>query len=193
MAQEAPWAEPARWTAEDLLTLPDDGWSYELVRGRLVRMAPTSWAHGQATQNLLRALDRYVEAQQLGKVVPPETGFDLTGPNDEDDTVLGPDIAFVRMERIPQHGADIFAHLAPDLVVEVASKGQYRPEMHAKARLWLERGARMVWVVWPRRRSVYVWEPGDELILSTKEEDDVLDGGAVVPGFSMPVADIFKG
>jgi Uma2 family endonuclease len=191
-ATTTPWGDPARWTAEDLLTMPDDGWRYELVQGRLVRMAPTSWGHGRATNRLRRALDRFVEEHGLGEVVPAETGFNLTLPGEPEDTVLGADIAFVRSDRLPAPDTDTFAALAPDLVVETASRGQHRPAMRAKARLWLARGVRMVWVVWPRRRAIEVWLPGDEEPRATLQEGDVLDGGDVVPGFSHPVADVFR-
>jgi Uma2 family endonuclease len=155
-------------------------------------MAPTSWGHGHATNRLQRALDRYVEEHNLGEIAPAETGFDVTRPGEPEDTVLGPDIAFVRADRVPPPDTDTFASLAPDLVVETASKGQYRPGMNAKARLWLERGARLVWVVWPRRRAIDVWLPGDEEPRATLKAGDMLDGGDVVPGFSHPVADIFR-
>ncbi len=188
----APWAEPARWTAADLLTLPDDGWHYELVRGRLVRMAPTSWSHGQATNRLQRALDQYVEANDLGEVVPAETGFDLTRAGESEQTVLAADIAFVRADRLPPPETEGFAALAPDLIVETASKGQYKPAMAAKALLWLERGVRLVWVVWPRRRAIDVWRPGDSTPSITLGMGDVLDGYDVVPGFTHPVDRIFQ-
>jgi Uma2 family endonuclease len=191
-ATTIPWAEPARWTAEDLLTLPDDGWRYELVLGRLVRMAPTSWGHGRATNRLQRALDRYVEANSLGEIVPAETGFDLTRPGEPDETVLAADIAFVRADRLPRPDEDGFARLAPDLVVETASKGQHRPAMNANARLWLERGVQLVWVMWPRRRCIDVWLPGDEEPRITLSAGDVLEGGDVLRGFSYQVDDIFR-
>jgi Uma2 family endonuclease len=191
-ATTTPWGEPARWTAEDLLTLPDDGWHYELVQGRLVRMAPTSWRHGHATNRLQRALDRYVEAHELGEIAPAETGFDLTRPGEPEDTVLAADIAFVGADRIPAPDVDTFARLAPDLVVEIASRGQHRPGMHAKARLWLERGVRLVWLVWPRRRTIEVWLPGDEQPRTLLAVGDLLDGGEILPGFTYPVADVFR-
>ena len=191
-ATTVPWAEPARWTAGDLLMLPDDGWHYELVEGRLVRMAPTTWGHGHATNRLQRALDRYVEEHGLGEIVPAETGFNLTLPGEPADTVLAADIAFVRAGRTPLPDDDSFPLLAPDLVVETASKGQYRPGMNAKACVWLARGVRLVWIVWPRRRTIDVWLAGDELPRAMLRVDDILDGGAVVPDFTYPVAEVFR-
>ncbi|MDB5077550.1 MAG: hypothetical protein JWO42_3729 [Chloroflexi bacterium] len=191
-ATSIPWAEPARWTADDLLTLPDDGWRYELVQGRLVRLAPASWQQGHASSRLQRALDRFVEAHDLGEIAPAETGFDLTRPGEPEETVLAADIAFVRAERVPHPDEDGFARLAPDLGVEIASKGQHRPAMSAKARLWLERGVQLVWIVWPRRRSIDVWLPGNEAPEITLSAGDILEGGDVLPGFAYPVDEIFR-
>ena len=105
--------------------------------------------------------------------------------------MLGADVAFLRAERVPPEGAeDAYIAGAPDLVVEIASPSQFRPEMGAKAWLWLQRGARLAWVVWPTRRQVDVWVPGrDEprtLILG-----DALDGADVLPGFSYTLTDLF--
>ena len=95
----ATWAEPVRWTADDLLRLSDAGFRFELVQGELVRMAPTGGSHGLRTGRLHTALGAYVDAHGLGEVAAAETGFDLTQPGDAAQTVLAPDIAFVRSEK----------------------------------------------------------------------------------------------
>jgi Uma2 family endonuclease len=69
------------------------------------------------TWRLSRALDRYVEAHSLGQLWPAEAGFDLTRPGEAQQTVLAPDIAFVRAARVPPP-VEGFAHVVPDLVVE---------------------------------------------------------------------------
>ena len=82
--------------------------------------------------------------------------------------------------------------LAPDLVVEVASPNQSRPKMAAKARRYLQAGVRLVWVVWPKRRQVDVWRPGDTQLSTTLRIADALKGLDVVPGFSYPLVELFK-
>jgi Uma2 family endonuclease len=69
-------------------------------------------------------------------------------------------VAFVRAEHAPLTETDDFPRLAPDLVGEVASPGDSRRRMAARARRWLDRGVRLVWVVWPRWREIDVWRPG---------------------------------
>jgi len=98
-------------------------------------------------------------------------------------------VAFVRADNAPLTETDDFPRLAPDLVGEVASPGDSRRRMAAKARRWLDRGVRLVWVVWPRRREIDVWQPG-AAEPRTLTAADRLDGGTVVPGFSIPVAQV---
>jgi Uma2 family endonuclease len=81
---------------------------------------------------------------------------------------------------------------APDLAVEVTSPAQYRPAMKAKAERYLAGGTALVWIVWPKRRQVDVWRPGDTQPSATLGDGDMLDGENVVPGFSYPVASLFS-
>lgn len=197
----APWAElvpdvARSLTADDLLALPEDLWSYELVAGRLVRMPPTGLEHRDVTVRLFRALDSFSESRSLGLVTLPDTGFRVNRP-DQADTVLSPDIAFVsaeQMARLPAPGTpdrQRYLPLAPDLAVEVSSPDQYRPEMAQKALLYLAVGTKLVWVVWPGARQVDLWRPGADRLVATLAVTDLLDGLEVVPGLSYPVAQLF--
>ncbi len=196
----APWAELAPsyvgrlLTATDLAALPEDGWLYELVEGRVVRMPPPQSRHGRLESIIDRALRAYVEQHGLGEVYVGETGFDLTLPGEPKQTVLGADVAFLRTERVPPEpeGNDDEEYILgpPDLAVEIVSPSQFRPEMGAKAWTWLQRGARLVWVVWPKRRQVDVWTPGQDVPV-TLHVGDMLDGGDVLPGFTYALADLF--
>lgn len=194
----ASWAEldpdhPYPMTADDLAALPHGSWTYELVHGRVVRIAPTSLEHSDIVWNIGIPLRTFVRARDLGLVTIPETGFKLNDPN-EPDTVLGADIAFTRAEHVPAPGsADRrrFGQFAPDLVIEVVSPSQYHPEMAVKARVWLAAGVRLVWNVWPVQHQVDIWEIGSNEPIATLGLRATLDGGAVLPGFSLPVADVF--
>ncbi|MDQ2742419.1 MAG: Uma2 family endonuclease [Chloroflexota bacterium] len=185
----APWAEPVLMTAEELLRLPEDEWRYELVEGRLVRMSPTGWGHGQVVMALLWAVKGFVEKHHLGKVCPAETGFRIS-PEGGPDTVLAPDLAFVRAGREPALGSKGYPHLAPDLVAEVVSPSQGRVEMGAKAQRWLSAGVQLVWIVAPEARTVEVWRAGGLVRIVTVEGE--LNGEEVLPGFAVAVADLFR-
>jgi Uma2 family endonuclease len=181
-------------TAEDLARLPEDGWLYELIDGRLVRMSPPGGEHGDLAMDLGAALRVYTKDRGLGRTLGAETGFHVSPPG-QTDTVLAPDVAFIRADRVPPRDSlewRGFWRLAPDLVVEVASPSQSRRALADKARLWLAFGARLVWVVWPVRRQVDIWRAGQSEPVKTLGVGDTLDGEDVVPGFTYPVASMFS-
>src|SRR5947209_10015707 len=131
----APWGElvpdTGSMTADELLALPDDGWIYELVKGRLIRMPPEGGEASSIGVLLTGAILTFVLQHGLGRVTGEQGGYDL-GP----DTVLAPDVGFMRADRVPPRDSPLYARAwpgAPDLAVEVASPSQYRPEMAAKA------------------------------------------------------------
>ena len=174
-------------TADDLLHMPDDGFRYELINGELHQMAPAGEEHGSAAMSVGGSLHAYVRSHNLGRVYAAETGFKLaTDP----DTVRAPDAAFITRERAGATGImKGYREGAPDLVVEVISPNDLYTEVEEKVADWLQAGTRMVIVVNPRRRNVKVHRAVNEVQVLT--EDDVLDGGDVVPGWALPVRDIF--
>jgi len=174
-------------TANELLQMPDDGFRYELVRGTLRRMAPAGHQHGRIAINLTTPLDQHVRANDLGAVFAAETGFQLEA---DPDTVRAPDVAFVRKERLDEASENEgFWPGAPDLAVEVISPSDTYTEVEEKVRDWLRFGTRLVLVVNPRTRTVTVHRAPDQHVVLT--EGDTLDGGDVVPGWTMAVRAIF--
>jgi Uma2 family endonuclease len=174
-------------TADELFMMPDDRFRYELVKGELRKMAPAGSEHGAIIINLTVPLAQHVKANNLGVVFGAETGFKIAK---NPDTVRAPDIAFVRRERIPPTGIPkAFWPGAPDLAVEVLSPGDTVDEVDEKIGEWLSAGARAVWVVNPKRKSVTVYRSLKDT--RTLLEDDELEGQDVVSGFRCRVADIF--
>src|SRR3954462_1936127 len=105
------------FTADQLLHMPSDDSRYELRKGVLIKMSPAGFEHGAIIVALAGLLWQHVRANKLGLVLAAETGFKIAS---EPDTVLAPDIAFVRQERIEQVGkTKKFWPGAPDLAVEV--------------------------------------------------------------------------
>ena len=193
----APWAEivpnAGPMTADDLLARPDDGWQYELVEGRLVRMPPSGYRASRIAGRLYAAVLTFVDAHALGAVTPADGGYDL-GPAGQKNTTLAPDVAFVRADRLPPHvvfDEEKAVPFAPDLAAEVASPHQYRPGMAQKAQRYLAAGTRLVWIIWPKQHQVDVWRQGDTQPAQTLGITDTLSGEMVLPGFSYPVKDLF--
>lgn len=170
-----------RWTFADFEQLPDDDYRYALIRGVLYRKPPTKPLHGRTMGTVTSLVRDFVLEHNLG-VVYDQSGFVLeTDP----DVLLGPDLAFVRADRVPVN-EDEYPRLAPDLVVEVISPSDTRPSIEEKTELYLRAGVRLLWALDPRRRTLRVRRPdGTDWLLG--EADDV-DGEDVLPGFQVPVA-----
>lgn len=175
-------------SADELLRMPDDGFRYELVNGRLIRMTPPGSVHGALAMRLGAALADYIDQHHLGVVFAAETGFQLTS---DPDTVRAPDAAFVRLERIPRGGIpNKYWSGPPDLAIEVLSPDDSLRELDEKVRQYLDHGAQLVWVVDVASREVTVHRQGAQP--QTLTTGDVLDGGETVPGFAYPVERLFR-
>lgn len=172
-------------TAEELLYTSIPNKRTELSRGRLVVREPPGGRHGNVTARLAVRLGQHVDLTGAGALFVGDTGFTLAR---NPDTVRGPDIAFVRNDRLPAPIPSSYLELAPDLVVEVLSHNDRPGETLAKVGDWLEAGARLVWVVDPERRIARVYrENGTESLLG---DADDLDGEDVLPGFRCQVTSI---
>ncbi len=175
-------------TADELLEMPDDGFRYELVAGELRRLTPAGDAHGEIAATLSGLLFAHVRARGLGRVYAAETGFRLAS---DPDTVRAPDVAFVRRERVAATGRiEGFRSGAPDLAAEVVSPGDTHAEVEEKVFDWLDAGCRLVLVVLPQTRTVTCYRSrGDIRVLV---EGESLEGADVVPGWVLPISDLFS-
>ncbi len=184
-------------TVEEFAALPPDpeGWRSELIEGRVIRMPPViDPHHDQIIANLVAALLPFVRAHRLGRVTLEQVGYNLTPTGADNGPALVPDLAFVSRGRGPlvqeARRRKHYMRLAPDLAVEVVSPSQATPaEMEERAQRWLRGGTQLVWNIWPEEQRVDVWPADGEM--QTLKAPAVLDAGDIVPGFSMPIADLF--
>jgi len=173
-------------TANDLARLDD--LPHELVRGVLRLVTPSVSEHGSVVMRVSAALSQHVYPAGLGELFGESTGFLLER---DPDTVLCPDVAFVASQRLPPEGLGrSFLGLAPDLAVEVLSKGNRPKEIREKVAAYLRLGVRCVWVIDPAKRVVRI-HPADGAEMLVGEEG-TLDGGELLPGFRCPAAWLFS-
>ena len=176
-------------TADELLLMQDgDACRYELLEGELITMAAAGYEHGAIGSLMDRRLGDFVEANDLGVVTNSDTGFLIsTNP----DTVRMPDVAFVRKERIPADGLPKgFFPGPPDIAIEVISPSDTYTEVERKAAQLLDAGTLLVVLIDPRTRTV-VKHPAQGPITRLAEAD-TLTLDEALPGFSLPISDIFE-
>lgn len=164
---------------------PEGRW--ELIDGELVEMSPSGPLASTTAVWIAHLLINYVTPRRLGSILGADGGFVLF-PNRQ--IVRVPDVAFVRAERLPpKDDQGGFLRLAPDLAVEVISPSERPSEIAAKVAMYLDAGVQLIWLVDSRTRTVTIHAPErDVRILGGNDE---IDGGDVLPGFSVAVADLF--
>ncbi len=133
----------------------------------------------------------FASRENLGKFFGSQGGSRLF-PN----IVRMPDLSFIRWDSVDDPAElDVlpgpFLHVAPDLVVEVLSESNTPREMQIKLGEYAAAGVKLVWYVDPDAKTVTVYPKGRERGKKVLGETDTLDGGKVLPGFALPVADIF--
>lgn len=161
---------------------------YELVEGRLVPMSPPNLEHGRVALQLGYLLKSHLERRPVGVAVV-ESGFTLSR---NPDTVRGPDVAFIRNERMPPPSARSgFPAMAPDAVFEVLSPGDRAGDIRTKVAQYLRSGTGVVVIADPRGPTVTSYRSGTQPV-TLREARDVLDLSDVIPGFTCRVGDIFE-
>jgi Uma2 family endonuclease len=158
----------------------------ELVAGTLVEKAVGNsesilaiWLGGFVCE--------YLTSNPIGQITGPDGGYETV-----EDQLRQPDFAFTRSERIREARVEesAFWAISPDLAVEVISPGNTAREMDAKLVEYFAAGVRLVWYVDPRQRTVRVFTSPDDVRELT--ENDILDGGDVLPGFELSIREWFQ-
>lgn len=180
-----PW--PGTATEADLLRLVDrDKRLCELIDGTLVEKPVGLW-ESRIALNLAFKLGPFTDDHDLGIV----TGEGGTLRMPWSGRIRLPDLAFVAKARVPTTRVSVPV-LAPDLAVEVLSESNTKAEMAQKLKEYFGSGTRLAWYVEPTDRTVAIYH-NPEAPTRLLDASGTLDGEDVVPGFTMPVADLFRG
>ena len=184
--------EPAAkiWTEAEIQALPDDGYVHEVVNGELVMSPKNNCQHEQICLRLCVALDSFNRMHRLGAVFGSNMGFWMKNRN-----CRAPDVSFILKERLLRLGfkpdAKTFFPGAPDLAVEVLSPSNTQAELDERLRDFFTSGTQIAWLVHPEEQFVEVCHSlTDRQLLGPGGS---LAGEHLLPGFSFPVANLFKG
>ena len=174
-------------TAEDLLRLHSQGVKGELIDGVLHETVSAGKRHSFIAGNIMAPLHTHVRRDRLGRVGGTDGGV-LVRRNP--DSVREPDIFFVSAERLPlDDQSDGYLEVVPEIVVEIVSPSDSAQDVAEKITMWLNLGVSIALEVRPAERAVLVHRP--DVPAATLSGDDVLDCGDVLPGFRLPLGEVF--
>ncbi len=147
---------------------------------------PAGDPHSEAVSMTHITLGNYTISNAYGDVRTGEPGYCLER---DLDTVLAPDVAWFAPGR-SQRGIRGYPEIIPDLAIEIKSPGNSWPEITAKAYVWLNCGSQQAWDADPLTATITVYCLNTAPV--TLGKDDVLDGGELLPRFSIPVRQLFR-
>ena len=178
----------------DALPNPDDGRKMELVDGRVVYSGVIGRTHGRVTTATATWLYNFVRHRDLGEMLI-STGFRLRDGSRLPNWVLGPDVSFVRLSRVPpRHGSRTGSlHFAPDLAVEVIQLKDTENKLGARVSAYFQAATPIVWVVRPRSKTVEVLTlDGRRAEFRLGDTLTSAEAGFEVEGFTLPLSEVFR-
>ncbi len=161
----------------------------ELVDGILVEKAMGN-REALMAATLLMFLMSFVRPRRLGVVGAPDALMRMSAGRNR-----MPDVYFTAWESLPSDTAHLrpVADYPPDLAVEILSESNTRKEIDQKRREYFASGAKLVWIIDPDARTVAVYaDPARPDLVTLLGEADTLGGGTVLPGFTLPLTDLFN-
>ena len=179
--------EQNRWTYQDWLRLPDDGFRYEVLNGKLYLTPPPTIAHQNAISELGTRMHGFARQANLGIVLLSPVGVQLPSQP----VPVQPDLVFIRADRRDILGEN-YVEGAPDLVVEVLSPSNWLYDRREKLLAYQQAGVPEYWIVDPRARTVevLVLEQGKYTLVNEFGSGETATSQAL-PGFEIAVDDLF--
>jgi len=177
---------PGTATEDDVIEhLRRTGRVCELIDGILVEK-DVSWETSTIAAEIIYLLTAFLRERRLGGKIAGEQGMSWLPVG----RLRGPDVSYVSPARLPADPSRTpYPELVPNLAIEVLSPGNTTKEMDEKLDDYFDSGVEVVWLVDPKTRSVRVYTTRDsEKVLSAA---DVVNGGTVLPGFTVKVSDLF--
>jgi len=177
------------WTEADLEALPGEGYTHEVINGKLVMSPKNHFFHERICMRLSMAMNTFANERRLGVVLGSNAGFWMRNRN-----CRAPDFSFVTKDRLDKLGfqprSRTFFPGAPDLAVEVLSPSNTPAEVQDRLDDFFDSGSRLAWIIHPEEEFVEICHsPTRRQILGRGAS---LAGENLMPGFTFPIADLFK-
>jgi len=182
---------PRVLSADDVFDLPVPGHliGWEFVDGRPVPVSPASAIHGELIIEVGRRLANHVHERGLRGKVYSDAGFILGLPRDPE-RMRAPDVAWVEGSKVDAHpDPERLFRCVPDLAIEIDLGSGKKPDGQQRIVDYLEAGVPLVWAIDPHSRTAVSYRPDGSARLY--RADEILDAGEVVPGFRLPLAELF--
>ncbi len=176
--------------ADDVVDLPVpngiDG--YEFVDGSPVPVTPASPLHGELIVEIGRRLANHVIEHDLSGTVFSDAGFVL-GLDRDPERMRAPDIAYVEKSKLAGVDTERLFRGVPDLAIEIDLASARKPGGQQRVIDYVEADVRLVWIIDPRSRTAVSYRSDGSARLVRANE--ALDAGEVVPGFTLPLGELF--
>lgn len=164
------------------------GVRYELSEGELIVTPSANFFHNKTRDRLNARIQAFLDTNPCGEVV---SEMDMTVGAD---TVRRPDITIIRREHL--EGIELNKvplPIAPDIAIEIVSKNDRADDLNLKVSQYLQAGVRAVWLFYPSTRLAYRYVPGKlDPEVRSAEAGGRFEEPEVLPGFSLPLSEIFK-
>jgi len=182
------WPAQGLWTYDDYRRLPDDGWRYEVIRGRLCMAPAPKPRHQFSLGELYLAFRRFIDEGDLGAVLLAPIDVVLSKLA----TPVQPDLAFIRKQRLGLITDDLVDG-PPDLIVEVLSPSNWMTDRRDKYEVYAEAGVGEYWIVDPdeRKIEVFVLEEGGYRLFDQKGPGETIRSHSL-DGLEVNIDDVFR-
>ena len=164
-------------------------WRLELTStGELIVMPPTGLETSRLNLNLTYQLGAWCRQDRTGVCLDSNGGFTL--PNG---AIRSADAAWIKMENwdsLTEQQKESFARICPDFVVELRSQSNSLTQLYLKMFEYLENGASLGWLIDPFKRQVYVYRPGEEVVILDNPE--TVSADPLLPGFTLNLTELWS-
>jgi Uma2 family endonuclease len=167
---------------EDFVDLPENADRlFEYIGGEPVE-SPSNPFVSKIAARISYWITHYLMENDIGHIIGEAGGYMVAGER------YAPDVAYISKARQPELPQQGYNPIPPDLAVEVLSPSNEPDEIQIKINNYLLAGT-VVWLVNPARKRVTVFMSGRAA--QPINVQGTLDGGDILPSFTLAVKEIF--